>query len=418
MSDTFCPIPFKHLNIKTVGVVNACWRGYRSAPMGDYSKQNLIDIWNSKEYKELRLDLLNNKKPYHCNNCWLTEEQNNSSTRNRWVQKYEDKGFYQEYIRSIVGQDGSMPDTSLDFIEVRFDNTCNLMCRHCKPDYSTNWNVALKKDKEFAKELKQIDQAPTEIDDVMGLQPKNVDEIIQLAPNLKQINFAGGEPLYTPLHFELLEKLQPFAEHIEIEYNTNLHKLNYKNYDCFKLWKKFKKVTLRVSVDGEPSIYNYVRTNGKIENIIANIKNLHKYDNIGVMITLTASMYNMTRFIDILEFYTSLGGYFHTSQVTTPIFLDTQVLPKTQKQQITHQWNQWLKNNPEKRIRELNVNSNLKMEWAMHLIKRFGGYAIDHMNAKDLFEEHFETFLKYASILDRKHNTNLFEVYPEFNNII
>ena len=190
MSDTFCPIPFKHLNIKTVGVVNACWRGYRNAPMGDYSKENLIDIWNSEHYKKLRLDLLNNEKPRHCGNCWLTEKQGNSSTRNRWVESYKDKEINEEHIRTIVGQDGSMPNSSLDFIEVRFDNTCNLMCRHCKPDYSTNWNIALRKDKQFAKELEPF--GTTEIEDVMGLQPKNVDEIINIAPNLKQINFIFG----------------------------------------------------------------------------------------------------------------------------------------------------------------------------------------------------------------------------------
>ena len=81
-----------------------------------------------------------------------------------------------------------------------------------------------------------------QIEDIQPLSEKNIDDIIALAPSLKLIRVSGGEPLYTQKHFELLEKLQPYAKNIQIEYNSNFHALNYKHYNTLDLWKNFKKV--------------------------------------------------------------------------------------------------------------------------------------------------------------------------------
>ena len=411
MSNTFCPIPFRHLNLKTVGVVNACWRGFRNEPVGDYSKDTLLDIWNNHNYKKLRLDLLNNAKPAHCTGCWRQEEKGEKSIRQRQLEDPFWKNTQSDYTK-LMESDGTMPNSSLEFIEIRFDNTCNLMCRHCMPEYSTNWNTALKKDKHFSEQMKKFNME--QIDDIQPLSEKNIDDIIALAPNLKLIRISGGEPLYTQKHFELLEKLQPYAKNIQIEYNSNFHSLNYKHYNTLDLWKNFKKVIVRISIDGEPTMYDYLRVNGKIDNIKNNIKEAQKLDNIGLMGTMTASMFNITRLIRIIEFYTRLGIYFHSSNVVSPKFLDPQVLPSYLKKRLTNNFLEWTNADIEQKIQTLDVNKHLKLEPAIFFIKKFGNHIIEHMNSKDTFDENFDTFLDYANVLDKKLNTNFEDVYPEY----
>ena len=45
MNNTFCVMPFTHLNIKHEGKVSACWRF--PDKLGDYNNETLADIWNN-----------------------------------------------------------------------------------------------------------------------------------------------------------------------------------------------------------------------------------------------------------------------------------------------------------------------------------------------------------------------------------
>ena len=59
MSNTFCPMPFVHLNLKHEGKVSACWR--YPDKLGNYTENSLTQIWNGDQLKELRRDILNNE---------------------------------------------------------------------------------------------------------------------------------------------------------------------------------------------------------------------------------------------------------------------------------------------------------------------------------------------------------------------
>jgi hypothetical protein len=40
----------------------------------------------------------------------------------------------EQVVRSKMGPEGSFSIEALNSIEVRLDNVCNMMCRHCSPD--------------------------------------------------------------------------------------------------------------------------------------------------------------------------------------------------------------------------------------------------------------------------------------------
>ena len=141
ISKTFCVLPFTHLNIKQKGKISACWR--YPGKIGDYSKQTLQEIWNDTEIKKIRKALLNDERYHGCKSCWDMEDSGIVSTRQQHT-AFPQRN--QQDIESIIADDYTMPISELQHIEIRFDNICNLMCRHCSSDYSSKWHAAVQQD--------------------------------------------------------------------------------------------------------------------------------------------------------------------------------------------------------------------------------------------------------------------------------
>ena len=125
MTDTFCPLPFRHLNLKSGGKVAACCMYTES--IGNSNTQTLEEIWNSAELDQLRNDLINGVKSSGCKKCWEFESAGASSLRTRELERSTNK----EEIISFYKKTKSVPLTQMNFVEIRFDTICNLMCKMC-----------------------------------------------------------------------------------------------------------------------------------------------------------------------------------------------------------------------------------------------------------------------------------------------
>jgi sulfatase maturation enzyme AslB (radical SAM superfamily) len=83
-------------------------------------------------------------------------------------------------------------------------------------------------------------------------------ELYAQIPNLRQVYFAGGEPLMIKEHKTFLEEIirQGYADKISIRYNTNGLLLN---EEIIELWTKFKKVKVGFSIDAIGIKNYYIR---------------------------------------------------------------------------------------------------------------------------------------------------------------
>lgn len=406
MSDTFCSLPFTHLNIKQKGKLSACWR--YPDKIGDYSTDTLTDTWNGEKLRELRRALLNGERPSGCRSCWDMEDAGIKSTRQQHV---SDPLRTEEDVRKLIDDDYNMPISELSLIEVRFDNICNLECRHCSSDYSSKWDASVRRNLELKE--KMIEHGTyREPDAPKNLNDRIIDEIGELSKNLNMILISGGEPIYHDKHFRFLENMLVNASRIELSYNSNLTTLEYKGKSVLDLWKQYKKITLRVSLDGYPPIYEYIRTHKEIGDVETNIKQINEsLKNSYMSATCTTSVLNITRIPQIFEYFNSIGTYIHTSIVQYPQALNPRVLPLDLKERITQEWNTWLDNI------EVNLSKNkhdkINLEKQISVAKRYGNTVIKYMNSKDQYSD-WDKFIDYTKILDKHHNTNILEVYPEF----
>ena len=101
------------------------------------------------------------------------------------------------------------------------------------------------------------------------------EQINSQIPNLKQVYFAGGEPLMIKEHKKFLEEIlrQGYSDKILIRYNSNALLLD---DETIELWKQFKKVKFAVSLDATDQRNYYIRYPSDWETIV---NNLHKLDN-------------------------------------------------------------------------------------------------------------------------------------------
>jgi MoaA/NifB/PqqE/SkfB family radical SAM enzyme len=329
-------MPFIHQNIKHEGKVGACWR-YPDR-IGDYRNQTLEEIWNSEQTRELRRAVLNNERPTGCRSCWDFEDSGVASTRQTCNETYSGSQYnlnFEEIVQNVTN-DYAMPYQPRS-IEIRFDNTCNLRCRHCSPTYSSQWEVLAFKDPEVKEFFVKHGAGRLEKKHI-SLPEQSFEQFKSAIPYLREVLVAGGEPLQQKRHWEMIEAMSNHAHNITLSYNSNLVALGIGFYNVLDHWPRFKKIILRVSVDGDDKIFSYFRTNGDITKVVDNVQKLHALTNIEMSLTTTVSIYNISRLVDIVKFVNAAGGLFHTSIVQYPRAINPKVLPKEIKQTITQEW--------------------------------------------------------------------------------
>jgi len=412
---TFCIMPFIHQNLKNEGKVGACWR-YPDR-LGDFRSQSLEEIWNSDETKELRRSMLSGERHHGCRSCWDFEDSGVKSTRQNCNETYSKvyKVNEDEVIKKVAN-DYSMPYEPLT-LEMRFDNTCNYKCRHCSPAFSSQWETSFRKNDEI-REFFTIFGNPKEEEAHSSMSEETFSQIKSAIPYLREVLIAGGEPLQQKKHWQMIESMESHAHNIVMSYNSNLSSLGIGKWNLLDWWPKFKKIILRVSIDGYDDIYSYFRVNGDINTVKENIKQVQTLKNVELNVTCTVCIYNISRMTEIVKFTNNLGTLFHTSIVQYPKAINPKVLPLHIKTKITEDWNKLISNldSPDLWQHPVWQDQNKRNDQKKRIL-RYGNYVIDYMNAEHYSHVRART-KDYILMLDKDNNTNFEETYPELSELI
>tara|TARA_B100001057_G_C22832315_1_gene943842 strand:+ start:952 stop:2049 length:1098 start_codon:yes stop_codon:yes gene_type:complete len=224
-NSAICVLPWVHEFRKINGKVAPCCSG---------------DIFKDNETIEQTRELmLKGEKPRACNNCYETESQSGWSPRiqetNDWINKF--------------GQP-DLDKPRIEFVDVRYDPTCNLKCKTCGPHDSTLWQK--EKGVKFPGNLANKDY---------------LDSIDK--KDLKKVYLAGGEPTYIKGYLTFLQELHKVNPSCEVIINTNLKKLP----DAWKeIMTKFANLTVICSCDAIGTLGTYMRYPLGWEEFCENVK--------------------------------------------------------------------------------------------------------------------------------------------------
>jgi len=232
-----CAALYNHTNIRGGNRVYPCCR-YKESVM-DFDG-NVNKILHSNTYNKLRSDM-ETEWLSGCGKCKHEENLGIESLRQKFNKHYQ------------------MDYPTLEYIEVGFDNICDLTCDGCWEEWSSSW---------WAK--KHPDLPPKQ-----GIT--STEEFTHIPPSIKRVVFLGGEPLMTNRHRRFLESFDTL-DHLEVKYYTNgMHKLHEADYEVLR---KCKRVHFTVSIDGVGLLNEQVRSGSvwkKVVNTLDEIAEVFDY---------------------------------------------------------------------------------------------------------------------------------------------
>lgn len=291
-SKTFCILPWIHFYANPDGNVLPCCIGDHRLPLGNVQKNSITEIWNSDPYKEMRLNMLAGNRCKECTSCYQSEDAEVNSFRQSVNKDYAEFFNFADETNS----DGSLDTMKLKYLDIRWSNICNFKCRSCSSTYSSSWAT---EDNKQGQNKSVFIFAGGNNNDLL------YEQIKPYISEVKEIYFAGGEPLLMDKHYDILKHLIDINNtDIKIRYNTNLSSLTFKNISVIELWKKFSNVHLNVSLDSWGDRAEYIREGTEWKTIIDNINTVKTncpHIHLGVSSVISAfNVYTLPEFTDYL----------------------------------------------------------------------------------------------------------------------
>ena len=192
----------------------------------------------------------------------------------------------------------------LEFVDVRYDPTCNLKCKTCGPHDSTLWQ------KEKGIKIAVNNQNKDYLN--------NIDKKM-----LKKVYLAGGEPTYIKGYLEFLEELYAVNPDCEVIVNTNLKKLPeaWKN-----IIKKFKNLTVVCSCDAIGTLGTYMRYPLGWEEFEENVKFVSENANF-LQFNLVASNLTVHKLYETCTWMKQYSKHINLSILGTPNIFSEEAVP-------------------------------------------------------------------------------------------
>ena len=444
-SNTFCVLPWIHFATRPNGDMRLCCGSNSSGAGSDhqiglvknetghpanFGRETPLSAWNNEYMRSVRTTMLEGKIPASCTKCFDEESKDVVSKRMWENSTWITEGIDIPELIKQTEQDGTVPD-KLIYLDLRLGHTCNLKCIMCSPHDSSKWASDHKKIYPLfqAKELKE--QMAWDRKDFNNFWHENPDfwkEMYAQIPNLKQVYFAGGEPLMIREHKWFLEEIirQGYQDQILLRYNTNGILVD---DDIIELWSKFKKVKVAISLDATDDKNYYIRYPTDWDTVV---KNLHKLDNtpdnIHVSIATAIQILNIMNLPDfarwkiqqnfkkvnlqnIIEGMEAGGGIINMHLLYIPTFLSIKCLPAADKIEVRKRFAElatWLYDNYRQDEDFWKKNPYGWKRWQA---------VLDFMDSED-HTHLLPAFKEYINVMDADRSTQFDKTFPELKHLI
>jgi len=258
------------------------------------------------DINQIKKDLLNGVQNKSCKKCWDMES-NGLQSRRQQENIFLDYKLNQDLdqIRQTCLND--QHKTLL--YQITTSNLCNQACVTCNSEYSSKWARVEQK--------MQIIPSP-----LFEFDTHNHDINYQSA---RRISLLGGEPLFDPTTFKILQKL-----------------VDNNNTDCFvslitngsislsrqqcNLLKQFSDLNICISIDGVGPVFEYLRWPGKWEKLLQNLE-LYKTIAKNTSISYTISSLNAMYYNSTVEWFKKNNLPYNHNIISRPTWLSLSQMP-------------------------------------------------------------------------------------------
>lgn len=385
--DSFCTMPWSGIEINTNGDLRPCCKFADSRIIDaksnlpfNVSTHKLNNYLWSNELRIIKQKMLNGEYVSECRKCYEEEAAGVKSLRQRKTNSIDVPITDVEYV-------------NVKTLDIKLSNLCNQKCVICNPAASSMTAA------ETA--IIRPDRMQGFIKDQYNWYKSETlwSEIFDIASNVTQLDFYGGEPWLIKKQWELIKYLVETgrSKNISLNYATNGSVFNDTWFTDY--FSKFDRVSILFSADGIGNVFEYNRFPGNWNVFKNNIIKTKQYQYQGIVswigISYTISNYSAFDIIDSLKFYTknNIEVYFNSVN-ENEYMINCMPLP-LKEQFLTYIKDNWddsfltLDNIDVGYFENLLINTNTEIDW-------------------------WQVFCDVTKGKDKYRNNSISDVIPEF----
>jgi MoaA/NifB/PqqE/SkfB family radical SAM enzyme len=191
--ETFCSLPFSGIFLGADGGVRPCctMRGN----LGNINQTSLEEILTGDIARGVKTSIINGTWHSNCSQCQELEASGGRTERQGTLM------FYDKF------KDYTVDDFTLEKLDLRWSNTCNLSCNYCYEYFSSQWATI--------KGIKVNANKASSEDSIFAFIENYKDQI-------SNINLLGGEPLLQKPNLKLLNLIPNANYYILTNLSTEL----------------------------------------------------------------------------------------------------------------------------------------------------------------------------------------------------
>ena len=422
-SKFFCPAKWTELFLYlNHGSSNSCHH-----PIPHNIPQELLSnpavLHNTPHKLKMQQLMMDGVRPDECHMCWHIEDADPDAVSDRMTKSRH----WQDRIAGLAVDPEYVPP----FIEVVFDNYCNLTCSYCDSGQSSSWAAKIHKHPlhlptDHRELYSKIHIAPG------TTKQEYLEAWLTWWPTIRDqvqiLKISGGEPLMSKNFWRFIESLGT-APNLSIAINSNFsvdHKLVKRFADYAP---NFRKVTISASIDATGSIAEYTRQGLDYQQFLQNV---HYWcsstpDNCFLKLQSTVNVLNVWGLTDKFELNAHLRQLyparvldFYSTIVRAPEFQSILILPDATKHQLGTQIQTWIAHNSQQLSSAEKVLANKTVSYLvnnpepMHKFEQrqleldFVTFLVYYNQTSKLqYQDVYpKEFLEWIETIETMHNTN------------
>ena len=426
LGPALCLAKWKQVSLHLpTGLNNSCYHPpLHRIPIEDIGR-NPSALHNTPHKKEQRKQMLAGVKPAECSYCWNMEAHDKLSDRHyRSGEPWAAKDY--SIITKSTGDEDAIPS----YVEVNFNNVCNLACSYCSPQFSSTWQQET--DRHGAYPTLVPHNAPEHFSgDRKPIPAREHNPYVEafwawwptLYPELEHFRMTGGEPLLDRNTYRVFDYVlaNPSPKlHLNVTSNFSVDEKSWQKYLAYVKQLcdgRIEHFMQYVSLDAWGAQAEYIRHGldfdllwDRVNQFLTQVPSYSSLTFIVTMNNLSVpSLENL--FAGILGLRKTYSKtyqrvWFDTPVLREPVWQSLQILPEPYADKLEHLW-AWM-------IRQIETPEAPFQGFKDYELSRLdrdiawmrAGQGQDHSRAR-------ADFYRFFTEHDRRRGTNFLTTFPE-----
>ena len=432
LGTAMCLAKWKQVSLHLpTGLNNSCYHPPLHEINADLLANNPSALHNTPYKKQQRKIMLKQERPTECSYCWAMEDNDKLSDRHyRSGEPWAAQDF--NTIMNSTGDEDVLPS----YVEVNFNNVCNLSCSYCSPQFSSTWMQEVESSGGYP--TSRIHNSP---DHFVGrnrpIPNRDANPYVDafwswwpdLYPGLKHFRMTGGEPLLDKNTYRVFDYVldNPKPDlHLNVTSNFSVDEKSWQRYLGYvkQLCKgeQIEHFMQYVSLDSFGEQAEYIRHGldfdllwDRVNQFLTEIPGRNSITFIVTMnnLSVTGLPHLFAGILGLRKLYskTYQRVWFDTPVLRTPTWQSLQLLPESYVDELEQLW-AWM-------IRQIETENTRFQGFKDYEISRLDrdiawmrdGQQLD----KSYVNQQKADFYRFFKEHDRRRGTDFSKTFPEMS---